>query len=293
MRFNTLLREAGIDPTEVAVALHTPPERHLRRILGALVVEEPHLFQAYQSNHRRRPEATLKARKYLASFVSADHREMNYVGLFAIDGWSERTAAEFDADPHHLELQERFGTKSFAEQAIEEGRGSFALFNLRPLPLLQDMRGRLVISHNPTQSYIRLAENLDPQIVEIRRQSELVPPPPDWKEFILTAQDLRTLPREWRQKLNGWRGVYLITDESDGMRYVGSAYGCENLMGRWQDHIARDKGLTVELGQRDPALFRFSILQLLLHDATADEVFIVENNWKNRLHTRKWGLNRN
>lgn len=288
-----LLREAGIDPTGVAVALHTPPERRLRRILGALVAEEPHLFQAYQSNHRRGPEATLKARKYLASFVSADRKEMNFAGLFAIDGWRERRAADFDADPHHIELRARFGTKSFAAQAIEEGRGSFAEFTLRPLPLMQDLRGRLVISHLPTQSYIRLAENLDPQIVEIRRQSELVPPPPNWKEFILTAQDLRTLPREWGQRLSGWRGVYLITDERDGGRYVGSAYGEDNLLGRWQAHIARDTGVTVELGQRDPALFRFSILQLLLHDATADEVVIVENDWKNRLHTRQWGLNLN
>ena len=294
MRFNMFLHECGIDPTEVAVALHTPPERHLRRILGALVAEEPHLFQAYQSNHRRRPEATLKARKYLVSFVSADRKEMNFAGLFAIDGWSERTAAEFDADPHQLELQARFATKSFAAQAIEEGRSSFAEFNLRPLPLMQDLRGRLVISHHPTRSYIRLAEKLDPQIVEIRRQSELVPPPPDWKDFILTAQELRTLPRNWGQKLSGWRGVYLIVDEKGGgQRYVGSAYGADNLLGRWRAHVAREKGVTVELGQRDPSGFRFSILQLLLHDATPDEVFIVENDWKNRLHTRQWGLNSN
>jgi GIY-YIG catalytic domain len=293
MRFNTLLREAGIDPTEVAVALHTPPERHLRRVLGALVAEEPHLFQAYQSNHRRRPEATLKARKYLASFVGADRKEMNFAGLFAIDGWSERTAEEFDADPNHLELQARFGTKSFATQAIEESRGSFAEFTLRPVPQMQDLLGRLVISHDPTQSYIRLAENLDPQIVEIRRQSELVPPPPDWREFVLTAQELRTLPQEWGQKLSGWRGVYLITDERDGERYVGSAYGSENLLGRWRAHVAREKGVTVELGQRDPGSFRFSILQLLLHDADAGEVKALEANWKMRLHTRAWGLNRN
>ncbi len=293
MKFNMLLREVGIEPTEVAVILHKPPERYLRRMLGALVLDEPTLFDAYQNNHKPLQEATLKARKYLASFVSGEHNEMTFAGLSGIVGWSDRTAKEMDDDANQQELARRFNRPDFQFFAAEEDRDSFAVFRLSALPLLQDLRGRLVISHKSTPNYIRLAEKLDPEILEIRRHSELVAPPPDWKEFILTAQELRTLPREWRQKLSGWRGVYLITDESDGARYVGSAYGGENLMGRWQDHIARDKGVTVELGQRDPALFRFSILQLLLHDAPPDDVLIVETDWKNRLHTRAWGLNRN
>ena len=294
MKFNMLLRDAGIDPKEVAVILHKPPELYLRRMLGALVLDEPDLFDAYQNNHKPLQEATLKARKYVASFVSGEHNEMTFAGLFGIVGWSDRTAKEMDDDASQQVLASRFNRPNFKFFAAEEDRDSFVMFSLSALPLLQDLRGRLVISHNATQSYIRLAEKLDAQIIEIRRQSELVPPPPGWKEFILTAQELRTLPREWGQKLAGWRGIYLITDErSDGARYVGSAYGAENLLGRWLAHIARDKGVTVELGQRDPALFRFSILQLLLHDATPDEVVIVENDWKNRLHTRQWGLNRN
>lgn len=293
MKFNTLLREVGIEPTEVAVILHKPPERYLRRMLGALVLDEPALFDAYQNNHKPLQEATLKARKYLASFVSGEQREMIFASIFRIEGWSNRTAQEMDDDAGQQELASRFDRPTFKFFAAEEDRDSFAVFGLTSLPLLQDLRGRLVIGHHSTQAYIRLAENLDPEIVEIRRKSELIPPAPEWKEFILTAQELRTLPREWAQKLSGWRGVYLIVDESNGGRYVGSAYGADNLLGRWKAHIARDTGVTAELGQRDTGSFRFSILQLLLHDADAAEVQALEANWKLRLHTREWGLNRN
>ena len=130
-------------------------------------------------------------------------------------------------------------------------------------------------------------------VIERYRGGSFSPPPPDWRDFAVTTDELRLLPRDWAARLAGWRGVYLITDERDGSRYVGSAYGAENLLGRWRAHVAKDKGVTVELGQRDPGSFRFSILQLLLHDAEASEVQALEANWKTRLHTRTWGLNKN
>ena len=101
------------------------------------------------------------------------------------------------------------------------------------------------------------------------------------------------MPSAHAARLREWRGVYLIVDEADGQRYVGSASGAENLLGRWQAHVARDRGVTAELGKRDPTGFRFSILELLAPSASAEEVLAIEGNWKDRLATRSWGLNRN
>lgn len=293
MRFNLLLSDQGIDPAQVAMILHTPKERELRRWLASLVVDAPELFNAYQNNHKERVEATLKVRKYMASFVDDGAGAILFVGLYAINAWEDRTAAELDADPANRALQARFGTKNFAKAAVAEGRATWSIFDFAPLAALADLRGRVVIDYRPTQMYVRLAENLDPEILEVRRQARFAPPAPDWRDFIVTAEELKNLHQGWAQALLHWRGVYLIVGERDGERYVGSAYGEQNLLGRWQAHVAREKGVTAELGLRDTSLFRFSILQLLLHDATADEVIAAENTWKDRLHTRKWGLNKN
>ena len=66
------------------------------------------------------------------------------------------------------------------------------------------------------------------------------------------------MPNAWRDRLSQWRGVYLILDTSDGTRYVGSAYGQENILGRWLDHVRSDLGVTAELSHRNSNDFQFS-----------------------------------
>ena len=102
---------------------------------------------------------------------------------------------------------------------------------------------------------------------------------------------LRAFPAGWRQTLSQWRGIYLITDATDGARYVGSAYGVENLLGRWQAHVAREVGVTAQLRHRDPVNFSFSILERVSPDMPTADVIALEQTWMTRLHTRTHGLN--
>jgi hypothetical protein len=102
------------------------------------------------------------------------------------------------------------------------------------------------------------------------------------------------LPRRLRAKLSEWRAIYFIRDESDGKSYVGSAYGADNLLGRWLNYGERGHGGNVLLRHRDPRHFRFSILQRVSPDMDAAEVIRLESTWKMRLHTRHpLGLNDN
>ena len=106
------------------------------------------------------------------------------------------------------------------------------------------------------------------------------------------------IPTSWRTALSHWRGVYLIHNVSDGKNYVGSAsgalHGSENLLGRWQNYAHGGDGGNKLLLGRDPANFRFSILQIVAHDLGGAEVVAIENTWKDRLHTRgPFGLNNN
>lgn len=293
MEFNTLLTLSGFDPRQVAVMLHTPVQTHEKNALMAMVDDYPDLFEAYQDNHPPGPEATLKHRELAASFVVGADSEAIFVGLYRIAGWRHLTAVELDADPRRRAVNERYRGRSFADLAAESGRDGRAVFDLVPLPELADLKGRLIVRRTSGRAYMRLAENAALTILEIKRDRRFSAPPPDWRDFVVTTAELRVLPRDHAARLEGWRGVYLITDEKDGARYVGSAYGVENLLGRWIAHVAKEMGVTAELGLRDTSSFRFSILQLLLHDAGAEEVIAAENSWKDRLHTRKWGLNKN
>lgn len=117
---------------------------------------------------------------------------------------------------------------------------------------------------------------------------------PEWDEIDLGWEELAVLPTRWRAKLSEWRAIYYIFDTSDGKVYVGSAYGGENLLGRWLNYGAKGHGGNVLLRQRDPKNFRFTILQRVSPDMESADVIRLEATWKERLHTRQpWGLNEN
>jgi hypothetical protein len=116
---------------------------------------------------------------------------------------------------------------------------------------------------------------------------------PDWKDLILTWHELQSLPASWRTSLAQWGGIYLIFDVARTAGYVGSAYGAENLLGRWQSYAKSGHGGNRELRDGDPANLRFSILQRTSPDMEAADIIALEANWKERLHSREFGLNRN
>ena len=116
---------------------------------------------------------------------------------------------------------------------------------------------------------------------------------PPWDALSLRWEELEILPSRWKAALREWRGIYFIFDESDGKGYVGSAYGTENILGRWLNYAATGHGGNKQLRKRDPQNFRFSILQRVSPDMDADDVIRIEGTWKERLHTRNYGLNEN
>lgn len=67
-----------------------------------------------------------------------------------------------------------------------------------------------------------------------------------------------------------------------------------NLLGRWRNYAASGHGGNRLLRQRDPANFRFSILQRVSPDMDPADIVRLEATWKARLHTRApAGLNDN
>ncbi len=143
-----------------------------------------------------------------------------------------------------------------------------------------DPREVAVMSHAPSAS--------------LQRRTRMALAEDDRRSFELYQDNHpRTAEATWKARLKQWRGIYLITDQANGERYAGAAYGETNLLGRWQAHPASRSGITVELAQRSPKTCRFSIRELVSPTATTDPVPKLETSWKHRLHRRVWGLNRN
>ena len=292
MQFNMLLRDAGIDPTQVSIILHLTKLEPLRFFLPTLVEQHPELFEAYQGVHSIPAGAALANRPLAASFVPIGPTQMVFAGLFDVTGYQDRAVAEIYADPRMVRLMQDFGATDIDPALHHPDGGTQRQFTLTPRPELTPEIGRMRIARPGTRAMIQIAANMDPEIVALTERRHLSSPLPHWTALILTKPEIWNLPPDWSAAMAQWRGIYLITDTSDGARYVGAAYGQDNIIGRWRSHLAGEYGITRELRSRLTANFRFCILDLLRHDEPGDDVIRREQSWMDRLHTRTWGLNR-
>ncbi len=292
MQLNTLLNLYQINPSDVAVILSQPKPEELRVELISNTKGAVSLNRTFASHQPERASKTLSRRKYALLFVPTRSGQYLLTGFFHVNGSETRDADYFDNDDSFRRLK-GFSKYDIAE-ACRESDSDATVVALNPVEPLQEFVGRLIISvvkKKGEMAFMRLAENLDAAVFSIREENWQAEPAPNWDEFIAMTPTIRSLPPAWEARLKEWRGIYLIVDEDDGKRYVGSAYGTENILGRWRMHVAGEKGITKELAKRDPINFRFSILQLLAPDEDKNEVIKIENRWMERLHTRRFGLN--
>ena len=289
--FNALLAQSGIDPKSVLVMRHRPWESSLNLIFDTIAAEHPDLFNCYQSTHGPKTEAALKRAKFLASFIRHQAGTALFIGLFAVRGFRPLTAAEVQARPWHRELVAMGMSGDFATNKSD----LIAEFELEETDWARDWSQRLVVRWpGADRAWYQWADRNVFQIEAIAFGPLLEPPVPNWDRMCPTWAELRVLPRKWKNSLIHWRGIYLITDTSDNMRYVGSACGGENLLQRWKEYSETGHGGNKHLHRRNPEAFRFSILELVSPTASKEAVIALESNWKERLLTR-WphGLNDN
>ncbi len=125
------------------------------------------------------------------------------------------------------------------------------------------------------------------------------------------SQQIETL--EWSSALKAVSGIYLITDETNFKKYVGSAYGINGIYGRWRNYL--DRGFDdeeEESGDKFPNSqlkrivknqgieyvknnFRYSILETIPNNFSKNDIIKRENHWKEVLNTRdkNYGYNSN
>lgn len=107
---------------------------------------------------------------------------------------------------------------------------------------------------------------------------------------------------DWKAALAHVNGVYLITDENTGKRYVGSAYGEQGLWGRWKNYVETgdcgNQGLRKAIGEDGleyaRRCFVFTLLEFFAFRTPKEVVLSRESFWKKVLLTRgEYGLNEN
>lgn len=291
MHLNDLLRGKNIDPEQVLVLRHRPIESKLHKVLPWLAAERPELFNSYQAFQGEKLERVMAGAKYLASFIAHGPGRALFVGLYAIGDSKALTPKQFYRVASIVELK-ALGME--AESARTRER--ILHFDLQLQDFYSHWKGKLVVDWPPPErSWWRRSHRNDIAVALIHAESMLeeVANKP-WDEIVLSWDELRIMPSRLKAALREWRGIYYIFDESDGLGYVGSAYGSSNLLGRWENYAAVGHGGNRLLLKRNPKNFKFSILQRVSPDLDPTDVIRLESTWKERLHTRDpFGLNDN
>ena len=303
MFFEQILEEFNIDPWEVLAVRHTLREKSpkLDEMLPRLVIQKPELFNAVQRwQFTKKNEDQFLKVDYIAAFLGnekyleGNKKRAMFIGLFKRGAHQKLTRKQVLEHPDARALVELGAEK----EAFVLPRNSVLRFDLSRIPDISNKyEGRLLVNwSNPIAftQYVKV-KNKPPRfpIHSITPRNSFEGKMPDWDELVVTWRQLRIIPDTWRDRLGDWRGIYLITDESDGKKYVGAAYGRYGLLQRWTDYKETGHGGNKLLKKRDPNNFTFTILQRLPPDMEKEEVRNQEETWKIRLHTRKHGLNEN
>jgi len=288
-QFNHILINEGIDLKDVLVFRHVPKENELEKALPWIADEKPEIFNAWQQTQKPRAEKAMLKAKYVASFIGHEPGKALFVGLYEVNGYKQLTYDLYWKEPLIIELHDKYGMEGMTNR-----ESKCLWFNLVPLKFYSKWKGKLIISWPGIErSWFRWAERNEFEIHAITEDSILISEMPEWDKLILKWNELEQLPTKWHDRLSQWRGIYYILDVSDGKGYIGSAYGKDNLYGRWCNYAKLGHGGNKELKKRNQENFRFSILELLSPAAETEYVQSKENTWKDRLHTREYGLNDN
>jgi len=120
-------------------------------------------------------------------------------------------------------------------------------------------------------------------------------------DFCILEPIFKSERSDWKAALSSIKGVYLISDKSNGRQYIGSAYGYMGIWPRWACYMGTGHGWNDELTKliSEKSIkyarenFRLSLLEVMSMPTPDDSIIVRESHWKNVLLTREFGYNKN
>lgn len=168
--------------------------------------------------------------------------------------------------------------------------------------------GRLIIKYNKTfrQSYLRLESYIDElEVSEILKFPSSFEKFPGYDKVKISFAFLKAIVERnettWKTALENMKGIYLITDQSNGKVYVGSAYGDSMLWSRWQNYFSSGHGGNIglieiinEKGYKyAEENFQLTLLEVMKSNTNDEDVIKREVFWKDALKSKEFGYNKN
>ena len=276
LKFNTLLAETGIDPTQVRLL------RHLPQVGGRSLLDiwrtDPDTLIRYQALQPIEARASF-ARPYWASFIGTWDGRTVFVGLHRVLNRDDLIEPVFDPIA-----------------GVELTPGTYDRYVTEAVEALAGYHGRLFVDWGGGASGKRAwnqradAQNKAVTELHLRMREE---PFPGVMKINAPLSELAAVPAGWAERLREARGVYLLACPRDGTMYVGSASAVGGFWARWSEYLANGHGGNVGLVGREPSDFHVTVLQVAGSADTADDILAAEAGWKDKLRTRVWGLNGN
>ncbi len=254
---------------------HQSSTYNLQRLLANDQIEE---YQAIQKNN------VFSNCEQIVSFIGDSQRRAKFFGVYTV-------VSELETNNHQW-------SEYYLYPEMPHGK---YFYKLEKIEAFNDLSGRLVIDWGAaTLSWHQWLKEKD--VIEILPKG-FVRHFPGYLDFVLDYQEMCKIlatpeaNREWHQKLEAVAGIYLILDSKTGKQYIGSAYGAEGILGRWNSYVKNGHGGNTQLiklleSEKDYSKhFRFTILRTLSKSMTKREVIEVENLYMKKLGTREFHLN--
>ena len=272
--FNSLLKDAGLNLSDVRLLRHKDTKAARGRSLYELWRDHPSQFDLYQSMHGARKRAKLTA-KYWTSFLGTPGKKTMFIGVYAV---KNRRTLEQDIQKPHKDGFWKTGICDVYDLVLED--------------MLADLIGKLFIDWGSGERvWIQRPDRQNKPLVELRKEFK-EPEFPGFLNFIKPLSEINVLPRSWITALQSSRGIYLFTCPRTKEQYVGSASGQEGFWGRWQGYVQSGDGGNKGLKSREPSDYQVSILEVAGSALERDDILRMEELWKVKLQSKAMGLNR-